>query len=194
MKKRWIFIVGFILLTILTASCAGNRHQDIDLQICGGYAVPGMLCYDLKGNFAETTIIETDGYDRVLFCYTTESVITENEESVLVICQASNSDSVFYYEDICYLMGTPSEDDLKAFKEINDWDKPLVWDKMSKRSNRITFDLNVLTDSSLDMEKVKKQCGNKLAIFDLENCNLSFLDVDPQGTELYWFVAGSRNW
>lgn len=182
-----IFVLLPMILLILTG-CKSNSQQ-MDLAICGSYGVPGMFCHELKGGTYYCEILETDSQGRVLFSYTTHSVITDEDETAIVICQAIDSKNVYFYEDQCYLLGEPEDSDIEPLKEQNDWDCVLDYSKMSKRSNKVSFDLYIVTNNELVHKDVKNACTEELGIEESQIKELCILDKDPSGSGLYRLIV-----
>ena len=78
-------LVGIILL--FAVSGCRSRSQELDLAICGSYAVPGMFCWDLKGGTFDVEVLETDEEGRILFSYSAENIITHQIDTALVVCK-----------------------------------------------------------------------------------------------------------
>lgn len=188
-KGIGISIIISLLLTI--CGCSVNRRE-VNLAICGSFAVPGMFCHNLKGDTNECVILEEDSYGRILYTYTTRSVITDQEETAVLICQNLASTEVYYYKDTCYLIGEWTDDELKLLKEKNDWEKPLNEDKMSSASNKTTLD-NCIASSrgKLEYQKVQESCYETLGISDALVVDFCILDTCDRGAEIYWLVVNS---
>ena len=90
-------------------------------KIGGSSAVPGLYCSDLKSGTYTVNILERDGQGRILYEYTTKSLITGEQETAVVICQKCDNDFVYFYEDKCYLTGEPSEEEIRQLKVQNRW-------------------------------------------------------------------------
>ena len=139
MRLRNVLIISLCIL-LLFSGCRTHNHI-FDLVACGSYGVPGMWCYDLKGQSFQCEILETDPQGRVLYMYTTHSEITGQQETALVICQSSTSRRICFYEDVCYYFGEAEGSEFLAFKQRNDWEAPLDESKMATRYHNVTFDL-----------------------------------------------------
>lgn len=78
---------------------------------------------------------DSDQYGRKLFLYQTDIKMSTNDLDIWVICQKTNGDRSFYYEDFCYYVcekDSPILDkELALLKERNDWEKPLDNTKMA---------------------------------------------------------------
>lgn len=155
------------------------------MLVCGSYSVPGMICYDLKGGKFDCEIMEEDSHGRILYEYTTKNVITDKEETALVICQMFDSEYVYFYEDKCYLLSGYENSEIDKLKEQNDWNEALDQSKMSRREINISFDLVLMTDSKIEANSVRSACRKELGINDKQLQELCILDTDHNGHELY---------
>ena len=180
---------GILLLfvVLLLVGCTSNS-QHLDLAICGSYAVPGMFCDELKGGSYAYSVLETDRCGRILYTYTTQSVITGKDETVLVICQASDGKYVYFYEDICYLTEPWSAEEVAELKATNDWDQALNRDKMARRSNKVSFDLFIVLDDLVEYADVRQSCCEAFSISASQIIELCYLDSDSEQWTLYWLV------
>lgn len=176
-----------ILLSVLFLFSACNRQsEDLELAVCGSYGVPGMMCYDLKGQSFQLEVIERDPKGRILYSFTAYNSVTEKQETAYMICQAIDKNTVYYYEDICYLFAPASEDNINALKVDNDWGQALNQSKMSNRPINISFDLYLVTESVLDYKTVKDTFCQANGIAQSQIQNMVLLDVDPTGQELFY--------
>lgn len=189
MRIRNKLIINILAtIIILFTGCTSNT-QTTDLAICGSFGVPGMFCVDLKGSAYECVVLEEDTQGRVLYSYTTQSVITGKKEKAVVICQQRNAEAVYYYEDICYLLGEWTQDDLVLLKERNDWNLPLDYSKTTSKDNKRTLDGYIATKGDLEYKQVQQACCKELGIMQQQIEELCFLDTDSSKMELYWLVA-----
>ena len=135
MKNRsWIVMV--LVMVLLFSGCM-SESEELKMAACGSFAVPGLVCHDLKGGSFNCKVTQRDDFGRVLFLYETVNVITGNQEKAYVICQRMDSDRVYFYEDICYESLADGTADLDQLKLVNDWGKPLNTEAMSGRKYRI---------------------------------------------------------
>ena len=178
-------LVGILLG--LTGCATGEKTSQ--LAICGSFAVPGMLCTDLKGGSYECTVMEEDAQGRVLYMYVAQSVITGKKEKAAVICQRRTSDAVYYYEDVCYLTGEWTRDEIVHLKENNDWNQPLDSSKMTGKSNKTTLDGFAVAIGNLEYKRVKQVCCTEIGIEQAKIAELCFLDTNDTGMELYWLIV-----
>ena len=146
MKKHTLVGV-FLVLALLLSSCidvfepieVSQEHLDGYCCVC---AIPGT--YTENAEDITCDLIETDEYGRRLLHYGAYSVITKSYVEALVICQKSESNTVFFYEDICYLpienlsdaevTSKVGDEELAAFKTQNDWSSPLKEERFSCRT------------------------------------------------------------
>lgn len=184
--KRTLFTLLTVLL-ILTG-CRLSHDSFLDLAICGSYGVPGMLCADLKGGNFDCEVLEIDSQGRTLFSYTTRNVITEKEETAIVICQVIDSECVYFYEDRCYIFGNPTASEFVSLKEQNDWNCELDYRKMVSRCKEVSFDLFLVVESGLEYSNVCSACSKELNIEQAQIKELCILDKDSNNHELYWLV------
>ena len=189
--KRLILVLLLCLTIVLFASCS-ERSEFFDLAICGSYAVPGMYCDNLKGNSVSCTVIERDSYGRILFEYKTKSRITMQEEKAYVICQKYDSDYVYFYEDEGYSFANDYDNDIMNLKENNDWNKQFNEAKMSRRSNKTTFDLQIAEGTNLELSEIMELCARKLQVDSSEIELCGFVDRDSSGKELL-LISKSNN-
>lgn len=191
MNKTCKRIFPILVLLLFLSSCEKeiNEHE---LALCGSYSVPGMFCYDLKGGSYSCNILEQDAYGRIMYEYSTTSVISNERETAVIICQKIDSDFVYYYEDICFDGSENAQQDTSALKAANDWNLPLENSKMSRRKNSISFDLTIETESVLDYQSVRSTVCEVLDIEHNQINELCIVDEDYSGNELY-FLRVSQN-
>lgn len=185
MRKR---LVLFVVLVMITLSSCMRAAQTNELNICGSYAVPGMYITDLKG-VASPTTLEEDEQGRTLFKFTRQNSITGEEGTAIVICQHIDADYVYYYEDQCYIYNCNTEEDIAALKSQNDWGLPLDFNKMSIRPNKISFDGVIVSNRVLKRKDVRSAIKLKLANLQATPIEYTMLDVNSNGSELFWIKA-----
>ena len=186
MKKFILLIVTLMLVITNFCSCDIEVSKWTVTHICGSYAVPGMFDPDAKSSGAK--ILEQDEYGRILFAYTRLSVITEQIESVAVVCQKYDRSFVYYYEDVCYTPYNYDEADIEIIKRDNDWNQPLNEERMSRRSIKTTLDGVTITEDFLSYRTVKSTCTEALNIDTerLEECCI--VDVNAESYQVMYFV------
>ncbi len=179
-----LFLGMLLCSSIFLLTSCNVKSEFYDLAICGSYAVPGMYCDDLKGNSVSCDVIEKDLYGRILFKYETNSIITSQNEIAYVICQKYDSDYVYFYEDECYLFAKDFEKDSIELKEKNDWNKQLDESKMSRRENKLTFDLQIANSQNLSLSEIEEICASKFQVDSSDIELQGFVDCDSSGKEL----------
>lgn len=185
-RMLMIFTIMFLVISL---ACCGTVNQSLELAACGSYAVPGMMCHDLKGNTFACEIKETDSYGRILFTYDTYNIIEEKNTKYYVICQRNESNRTFYYEDVCYMRYTDQEEALQNLKNVNAWNEPLKTDKMSERPINISLDLFLQVNTRTELKIVKDEFC-RLAGISQDNISYSvIIDSNETGQELYVFGA-----
>lgn len=188
-QAKAIFVMLVLVLLTLLSSCKLGTSQNMELAVCGSYAVPGMFCYELKGGTYSCEILEEDSQGRILFEYVAKDHISSTEKTAYVICQGIDSEYVYFYEDICYAFSPADEEALKALKEQNHWDLPLEQERMSRRKNSVTLDLFISLDCDLEYSKVRDACCKELGIEASQIKELCFLDGNGASQELYLLCA-----
>lgn len=183
MKRVRVILFILIMVLVVCIGC-GKQYLGDSLAICGSYAIPGMFCFELKGGTYRYEVLEEDAYGRILFSYTTQHCVTDQEETAVVICQAMDSDYVYFYEDICWIIGEHTEDDIAALKEQNDWEQELNFDKMSKRQDKVTFDYWIDVEKVLDTNLLKEKCNEKMKLPEYSIKSLSLVDKNNMDYEL----------
>ncbi len=194
-KSTISLILLFIIITTLLSGCM-DLSEDKMLAVCGSYASPGMFCSDLKGgNGAPFSIhiIEKDSEERILFLYETTNHISNEWDSVYVICQKIEEKYVYFYEDIGYMVADDNID-LEELKALNDWGMPLNAERMSRRPLKVSFDLFIMDDSELLFNEIKVAVCETLDVDTEEIKQLTRLDVNENGQELYWLSLGEERY
>lgn len=186
MKRFCALIMLFATVTFFSA--CKNQSEELELAVCGAYSVPGMMCFDLKGQSQTCEIIEKDSHGRILFSFTAYSSITEKNETAQVICQTIESDTVYFYEDICYLFEPTTQKAIGDLKEINDWNQELNYSKMSTRPINISLDLCLMTANTLNYNLIKEMYCQTNSIEQSQIQEMVLLDVDSTGQELYYLI------
>lgn len=186
MKKYSVAMLLLLIAPVFLLVACTQPDPMFHLAVCGSYGVPGMFCYELKGDTYSCRIIEEDAEGRTLFEYTTRSVISGKEETAYVICQKQDSEYVYFYEDNCYVFSDFDQTSIELLKEKNDWGKPLNQDNMSRRSNAVSADLYIITNTTLDNTKIRSICCDEMGIELSQITELCILDIDTYGHELYW--------
>ena len=193
MKKQSRIILLVFIIMVMLSSCSMNANTQLELALCGSYAVPGMFCADLKGGTAQVSVLEEDDYGRIMFSYSAPNVTTQEKETVLVICQKIDDEYVYFYEDICYTFQYDNQDAITIIMAQNDWNQPSDHSKMSRRPNQITFDLFITSNSTLLYGNVIQAAARELGVSSSQLRQLHFVDADNRGNELYWSSSSENS-
>ena len=185
MKARIISLC--FLIAILLPGC-GRASLDMELALCGSYAVPGMPLHDLKGGTFTCNILEKDSYGRILYEYTAENIITGQAQTALVICQKIDGDYVYFYEDYCYLLGDYTEEQIDYLKVRNDWGYALNEKLCSRRKNAISFDLYIVTDANYWGSELDDIFSRSFSVESDQIKDYCLLDEDSSGNALFWVI------
>lgn len=177
----------FVLIVLMLTSCSTFSEKGM-LAATGSYAVPGMSVGNIKGTEVVCNILDEDQYGRIIFEFECNNVITQKREKAIVIVQKYTEKTVWFYEDVCYLIEAYQQFNVGTLKEQNDWDKPLNEAKMTSRVYNVTFDLFVQRGSNVKPYDLRAKVADKLSIAEeyLDSC---LLDATKNGADLYWFSA-----
>ena len=143
MKNNLSCLFILIVIIIFTFCYRGNsvrRSGRSDLYAVANYSVPFVT-----GNpeWDELPVNEVDSYGRVLFTYKSFnqslSEFNGNYVFALVICQKSDNDFTYFYENYSFILSRGSyefaDSEISLLKEWNDWDKEIINSKLTKISN-----------------------------------------------------------
>ena len=192
MKQGCRLLIALTLLLLLLSSC-NDKSENLKLAACGSYAVPGMICHDLKGGTFTCNVVDTDSYGRILFLYETTNIITGNKEKAYVICQEIDSRYVYFYEGVCYDSLADGSANVDQLKTVNDWDNPFQKQLMSKRTHQISFDLFLMVDSAIDYNDAQSAACAALDIQEDQIIAFYILDANPAGQSLFLLLADNNN-
>ena len=182
--KRFLPLVFIVIVLSANLFGCSNDSEHLSLPLCGSYAVPAMFCSDLKGSYSSSEKLETDDYGRILFLYTAKHALTQQNECAYVICQKYDNEYVYFYEDICYHLGEATEVEKQTLKSQNDWNAPIDLSKASKRPNKSSFDLYIVSNTGLDYQSILQSCKNHFGPNADDIVSLTFMDSDFSGHEL----------
>lgn len=189
---------GCVLIFGRTGKPAPYTGEEIDLYTVAAYSI---LPSDLMGTQIE--IIEEDAYGRVLYkveC-SKDPLFYQyfGEDGPLIaffICQHSDEQKVYYYEDDCYMVFAGAEDFSSAeqmqLKEQNDWDLPLDYDKMFSRGiiPKEEQGYKYTTDQrKIETGEAKDVFLKQIHLNEEEYAYLELLDSDDQGRNLLVVVV-----
>lgn len=181
-----ILIFAFSLSFISCATAFVNDGEYTQIIACGAYGTLGMFDSDTKGK--KVNIIERDEYGRVLFEYFAYNSFTQDEDSVYVICQKTDREYTYFYEDVCYTHKTDNPSEIERLKEDNDWKKELNPSEMSRRRVKLSFDLYLIQETLIDYKKAKDFIISNY-IEENRFKDFYFEDSDNSGKELYILEA-----
>ena len=149
MKKLSALVLLLVLtLLILTGCYSGYSGEHTDLYTVAINSILWTFGHSFGADFpmnSEIEIIEQDQYGRTLFTYYEEYYSGGDITfSSLVICQNSNEQHAFYYEDVNFIVkeqeiDTPwpvnefTNEEIEQLKLANDWNKPLNLEKCVKK-------------------------------------------------------------
>ena len=230
MKKITVSIC--ILLILLLSSCTpiddfivktflDYAGKDRDLytaavaNVFGAYGniSNGEVCYS-----PVMTVIETDDYGRKLYFYSEYDYSPEQEPTALIITQKSESNRVYYYQDMCvmpYLLSDAdisfylenyktndrvkhiiensiSKNDLDDFKEKNDWGKEINTSKCTStgyvKNIADKWGIDKFTDDIYEYVRNSDVISNGYSIEYLKSYQ-ALCNYDKNGLELYKATA-----
>lgn len=172
-----------------------NKDPYTALDIMASYCIPVTFESDLKSN-TETKILETDDLGRIMFSYKFKNFITNKWEFAIIICQKFDDDYVYYYDDICYFIGSYSVGDLEILKATNDWNSPYDDDKMARKGIEYTVDLCIVTNTNRNYdysERLRTFAALELDVKPLDILAMEFVDEDSNGQALYWVKVSKQD-
>lgn len=213
MKKILAISLLFVMLILLTGCIYRYRGEHNDLysvainNIFGanGYRTNGEAVYD-----PYIEILETDDYGRILFLY--DEGYRNQFGTALLIMQKRENDCVYYYQDICYIplifpddaykedkfsyQNYYSEKQITALKDLNDWNKPLNFDKCTssvmaeRKSKEGKLDLQ-----EKDFEKAISTYAKKNGYKGDDNLYRYsiYCNTDKYGREIYYVYGIGRD-
>lgn len=200
MKSNKIFFIIFatffimVLCLSMFSGCSPQPHlEDNVLQIAGNYSIPGMCNPDLKG-VPPVEVLERDSYGRILYSYSCYNIVTGKDEVAIAICQKADNDFVYFYEDICYLIGKHDDSDIDELKTTNDWESPYDDSKMSRRKIKYTtFDLIIINDCDQKFYTVQGAFVKAVGIEESSLYDHCLLDYDGSGLAIYLFCVNNSD-
>lgn len=189
MKKIFSIVALLCAILMCFSSCGlkNNMGQHMWCMIGAAHAVPGMFGSDTKGD--HYAFIEKDSYGRVLFSYKNYCSLSDQNVTAYVICQKYDKKYVYFYEDICYLKGEITEDQIEELKQLNDWDEEPDAKKMSRRQCNLSFDLFITDFSELEYLRLTAKVKKHFEWDDSQYIGLNYDDSDYAGHELYIVVG-----
>lgn len=195
MKRNIVFIPLLIVFVLITTSCFSPSEairEKAGLKTCGSLSLlPSVWCDDTR--CIGSDIIEKDEYGRILFEFRHLSDISGESLHCLVICQINDygNECVYYYEDMNFLIYPYSTEELEHLKQINDWNKPLDYSKMSKREYRLTHNLHFSVDYPVERREAVEAIVD---YFDIDRSFYSeYILLDALGNQQLAHIIITRN-
>jgi hypothetical protein len=134
----------FVCAVLLLSSC----YQMHGVYSSGRSDLYAVACYSVPfitgdPNFDSVKVVEKDKYGRILYEYTSDTdalyEYNSNYLHALLIRQKSDKKITFYYDNYSFIISTGdnsfSDSDIQRLKELNDWNRELASEKMSKVMN-----------------------------------------------------------
>ncbi|MDD4292018.1 MAG: hypothetical protein PHX51_07285 [Clostridia bacterium] len=215
MRKFSKFLCVLLTTSVMLLSSACFLFWPIDDEYDGEHpdlytvainSLLGSVGYASHGEWEEDsviTIIETDDFGRTLFMYTELAMGLFTQVDSYIVCQDSDKEYVYFYEDVNIYTITPSvysgdPSDCEAIKvnlkDKNDWNKPIVIEKCA-RKKIVTklpaipevFDDETLIDMFLKIE------GEQPPNITVRYCTLSYCACDDYGRTAYLLSVDCHN-
>lgn len=192
MKKNYKILIILILCLICFSSCWPMHPNSVyktghpELFTITVNSVLGIQPSD----WDEIEILETDSKGRVLFQYYSDvSSYPEPDIYIVLVCQKSDDEFTYYYDDYCFFIAKTKADitDVKIanLKQLNDWDKELQNDKLTKVKSSF--------DNMMFNEKKEKSLNEMLdSYFNQQEDVYSYLPIttDQYGKQLIYVLKG----
>lgn len=139
-----LMLLQIFILTILTGcgynGYSGDRSDLYTVAINSVLWNNGHSFSADKYTDPQIEIIDTDMYGRILFTYYERYYAGAGFSfSALIICQSSNENEVFYYEDVNYIVKEQElyaqnvvqfeDEEIEQLKVANDWNQEINFDK-----------------------------------------------------------------
>ena len=201
MKKALPLII--VALLIFLSSCEWKEYSGdySDLYTVALNSVlwtkgwSGGACYVFDPQIEK---IDEDSYGRVVFFYHEEYYKGGDITfAALVICQASDKDVVFYYEDVCHIVKKQPRivqdvnevfdaEEIDYLKSINDWNKELDYEKCVRKT--------IIKNKPKipDKKELEKQIMNEFNLTD-EQCFV-FMDYLTSNSDGSKFLIYGEIW
>lgn len=196
-----IFLAVFVACLLLLSSCGyrGYSGKHSDLYSVAIHSVPWTNGFSWGADFEcdpQIRIIEEDHYGRTMFTYYEKYYKGADVSfSTLIICQYSNEEEVYYYEDINYIVKEQSlyspnpnefsDEEIEYLKSINDWNKEINYDKCVRKE--IAKEKKKLSNE----KEIKRLIIDELALVDGEDA-LFFMDyLTSSADESKYIVYGN---
>ena len=136
-RLKMLFIGSFLIITLILNGCEPKYF--IYSKDYTGFNLHQVAVYNVPGGETRVSLveeIEKDSYGRILFTYTVEDDFYPI--SAYVICQKTDEEFVYYYEDRCVLaskkFSSIQDNELSNLKLQNDWEKPFSKEKCVRKT------------------------------------------------------------
>lgn len=202
MRKHAVIMLLFFLSTCLNA-CYREGSIDATGRSDIHHIVVNSVPYVLQGDRMLDYVWykETDAYGRELFLYQTELYMSTIDLDIWVICQKTEKNQTYYYEDFCYYVcqeGTQiSDTELALLKKQNDWGKPLDEERMTSVYCGESNAENRNYEYYLQFEKGDKLKESIRESFEISESSYIYLDglgCDAQGNAIVFvLIKQSQN-
>ena len=179
MKKALPLII--VALLIFLSSCEWKEYSGDYSNLytvalnsvlwINGYSSGG--CYVLDPQIEK---IDEDSYGRVMFFYHEEYYSGGDVMfAALIVCQASDKDEVFYYEDVCHIVKKQPRivqdvnevfdaEEIDYLRSINDWNKELDYEKCLRRKITKTK-AKIPFEKEIEKRIIDEFCAEKYIVF-----------------------------
>jgi len=155
---------------------------------CAAPGAKGMNYLELSYKF-----IESDQFGRRLYAFHTTRAISL---SGILIIQNADSKNVYYYDNYSYFITSEylqySTEELDKLKEINDWDNPLVAEKMVKRRLVNRFDFSDNRESAIDISLAINAFNYSIQEVDNVSTSIKFFDYSQSNQELFFISRDEK--
>lgn len=205
MKKILLLSIVFIVLSLALTACAyrGYSGENVELYTVATNSVLWLNGHSWGADFvrdSEIEILDVDAYGRTLFTYHEQHYSgADMAFSALIICQASNENEVFFYEDVNYIVKeqaehTPtlekfSQDEIDNLKILNDWGQAINLDKcVKKATTRNKPDIPCEEETTNRIKEEFDLVGRRHALF------MHYLTSDSSGANyiIYGYIFRSE--
>lgn len=185
MRKKVCSLLILILCMMPLCGCRVYDGKDHDLY---QQIKSNVLCTNTEhpGQSILLEIMDEDRYGRRLFQYFmyVTDLCEYKQVSVIAVSQKTESDWVYYYEDINFIMAETFEeidkDQIETLKKENGWNQPLETQKMSRRK---------LYASHIHIDNVLLKFRDEIVTEPGSELGASFSDTDGVGKVLYYCIV-----
>ena len=163
-------ILLLLILSIMISGC----HQQGTASATGLYEPYRIADANIPfadnlhtSQFDRVVELEQDDYGRGYYLYKTKSRMLGSSIEIHIISQPTKDNHVFYYPDVCYLIqhegdAVVSDVEVAELKNQNDWNLPLVEEKMYSVS---------YSEATKDLAYEEEMCADVLKYFELNEAS-----------------------